>query len=296
MAHEQASGGAARDRRASAALPIVVGFDATPMGRDALELARVGARELGGRIEVVRVLEAESQWLGIEDEPELLEIEAEANRVAGDLLSGLDYEVKAVHGAPAAVLYDLAGDERAAAIVVGRSHRGSMGRTVYGSVAEALLQGAPAPVAVAPPDYARRHDNTLSTRIAVGYDAGEESRGAVHAGAAIAAATGATLQVIGVVRNLQPSPGRAPYPPLARSTAEEHLEQVASEVRSGVTVETTLLDGDAAGMLAGATEDADLLVVGSRGYGPIRRTLLGSVSRAVIHRAWSPVLVMPRSG
>jgi hypothetical protein len=35
-------------------------------------------------------------------------------------------------------------------------------------------------------------------------------------------------------------------------------------------------------------------VLGSRGYGPLQRVLLGSVSRAVVNNAHCPVLVAPR--
>jgi len=38
----------------------------------------------------------------------------------------------------------------------------------------------------------------------------------------------------------------------------------------------------------------DLLMVGSRSYGPFARTLLGSVSSTLIHTAPCPVLVVPR--
>ena len=37
--------------------------------------------------------------------------------------------------------------------------------------------------------------------------------------------------------------------------------------------------------------DLDLLVVGSRGYGPLRRTLVGSVSDELVRTAPCPVLV-----
>ena len=40
--------------------------------------------------------------------------------------------------------------------------------------------------------------------------------------------------------------------------------------------------------------DVDLLVCGSRGYGPLGSVLLGGVSRRLVHRAACPVVVVPR--
>lgn len=41
-------------------------------------------------------------------------------------------------------------------------------------------------------------------------------------------------------------------------------------------------------------EKANLIVVGSRGMGTIRRTILGSISDYIIHHAHIPVLVVPK--
>jgi nucleotide-binding universal stress UspA family protein len=48
-------------------------------------------------------------------------------------------------------------------------------------------------------------------------------------------------------------------------------------------------------LLDRAALGVDLLVVGSRGYGPLMSVLLGSVSAHLIGRAACPVLVAPRS-
>ena len=42
------------------------------------------------------------------------------------------------------------------------------------------------------------------------------------------------------------------------------------------------------------SNDVDLLVCGSRGYGPLGSVLLGGVSRRLVHRAACPVIVVPR--
>jgi nucleotide-binding universal stress UspA family protein len=54
------------------------------------------------------------------------------------------------------------------------------------------------------------------------------------------------------------------------------------------------LEGDPAERLIAASEKLDLLVTGSRGYGPLRAVLAGGVSGRVIRGAHCPVIVVPR--
>ncbi len=62
----------------------------------------------------------------------------------------------------------------------------------------------------------------------------------------------------------------------------------------GDAVEREFVVGDAVAELARRTLDADLVIVGSRGYGPLRSVLLGSVSAQLVRRASCPVMVIPR--
>ncbi len=57
-----------------------------------------------------------------------------------------------------------------------------------------------------------------------------------------------------------------------------------------------LLDGPTVDALADLTPDeTDLLVCGSRDYGPVARVLLGGVSGRVVRHSRVPVTVVPRS-
>jgi nucleotide-binding universal stress UspA family protein len=76
-----------------------------------------------------------------------------------------------------------------------------------------------------------------------------------------------------------------------RSSLEEALELAE---RRGIEARSRLLVGGAARQIVAYADeiDADLIVVGSRGLGAIGSTLLGSVSRKVLHDANRPVLIV----
>ena len=77
----------------------------------------------------------------------------------------------------------------------------------------------------------------------------------------------------------------------AQTTLADALEKVRSDVPD-ISVETTAVEGQPARVLLDASEDADLLVVGSRGLGGFRGLLLGSVSQQCAHYAKCPVVIV----
>jgi nucleotide-binding universal stress UspA family protein len=67
---------------------------------------------------------------------------------------------------------------------------------------------------------------------------------------------------------------------------ERALERAAASVSRELHAERTMLVGDPVSVLERqAAEGLDLLVLGSRGYGPVRRVLLGGVSDSVVRRS-----------
>lgn len=196
--------------------------------------------------------------------------EAEAERVLA-ALGDLDevHERRAVAGPAPHALIETARGVDADLIAVGATGRGRIGRILPGSVAERLLHGAPCPVAVVPADWGGE-----LRRIAVAYDDGAEARDALEAGRALAAARGAELTVLHV------------------GEGGEAAERAAAQ--AGACCKQ--LAGSAGPALVDACcEDVDLLVCGSRSYGPLHALLAGCVSRHVVDRAPCPVLVIPRA-
>ena len=204
-----------------------------------------------------------------------------------------------VPASPARALTETAEREHADLVVVGSSHHGKVGRVLPGTTAERLLHGAPCAVAVAPRGYERddiRH-------IGVAYEGSPEAEAALRAAEALALELGAALTVYCVV---EPPPATdsmiaagtgAEWPSV---TAKQHGRQllyyVADHAPQGLRPETVLLHGHAAEQIARRTDGVvDLLFAGSRGYGPLRRALLGSVSGELVRDAGCPVVITPRS-
>lgn len=185
-------------------------------------------------------------------------------------------------------------DERLDLIVVGSPHRGTVGRIMLGSVGQALLQGAPVPVATAPLGYGSRSHGDLRM-VAVAYDGTAGSKAALAQAQSIARSVGAGLEILTVERPTNPVGGAIAYTFSLPEDVDEIQREALREVAPSIEIRRRTLNGAPADALADAcAEDTDLLVVGSRGYGTVDRVLLGSTSTALIHKAPCPVIVVPR--
>jgi nucleotide-binding universal stress UspA family protein len=162
-----------------------------------------------------------------------------------------------------------------------------------------LLHGAPVPVAIAPVGYADEPQDRIRV-VGVGFDGQPESRAALSAGEQIALEHGATMRVYAVVL---PNPmttsriERTPdeYRRLINESLEVQLHEKVDDLDGTVRAAAHVNRGDpTASLIARTREGLDLLVLGSRGYGPLRRVLFGSVSSELIGKAECPVLVLPR--
>ena len=75
---------------------------------------------------------------------------------------------------------------------------------------------------------------------------------------------------------------------------QEGLDTLVAGLPADVTADSVRLEGDPAGELAERSAGYDLMVTGSRGYGPIRSVLVGGVSGRLMRTAQCPVIVVPR--
>ena len=89
-------------------------------------------------------------------------------------------------------------------------------------------------------------------------------------------------------------PGEVPGYQDYEEQAREGLDEAAAALPADVQAETVFVAGSPGPDLAAQTAQVDLLVVGSRGYGPGAAVLLGGVTHQLIHTAHCPVIVLPR--
>ena len=115
----------------------------------------------------------------------------------------------------------------------------------------------------------------------------------------IAKQTGATLQVLSVRPPRRRRARRVPAPRSSRSrssTGAEHISEAAAAHAREAGVEATahIAHGDVVDCIADAATafGADMLVVGSRGHGPLTGAVLGSVSHALVRRSPVPVTIV----
>jgi nucleotide-binding universal stress UspA family protein len=285
---------------ATEGMRLLVAHDGRDGGRDALELARVlaapdrDASALVVNISAAGPLPMEYALLSAEEAADAEPLFDDAR----ETLAGMEVETRAYGGSsPAGILTTIAEGEDFDAIVVGSPHRGVFGRILLGSVGKSLLNGAPADVAVAPKGYAQALHETLAD-IAVGYDGSPEAKLALRRAENLAKRSNARLKLLTVVKPPVAAPVMVPgaYAPESPPEPDKVILEGVNSVDSALAAEPVRLDGDPARQLMSACEEdpVDLLVLGSRGYGPLARVLLGSVSRRIVQDAPCPVLTVRR--
>lgn len=210
-----------------------------------------------------------------------------------DCLTGLDVEQLVLPGASAArVLHKLADERRAQCLVVASSPQAPWGHAELGHVSQRLCTAGPrrrsspragtraTPMGCAPSAWATWAHPSPTTRC--------------RPGAALAAQAGATVRVVTVFdpTDYAHAIAAAGEDEELREPARRDLDAVVRSV-GGAAATGELVDGDPAETLTRLSVDWDLLVLGSRSYGPLRAVLLGGVSGVLVHRAGCSLMVVP---
>ncbi|MCM3688974.1 universal stress protein [Kocuria rosea] len=288
---------------------IVLGYDGSQHSDRALEWALREAAVLSAELQVVvstgRPVAVETSLYG----SFLAAVEEEAGTVAGQAVAraqerGVPAVGVVARGDPAGVLVERS--RTVSGLVLGRrGRRGVRGRV--GSVSAAVAAHARCPVVVLPGRWtpgvraSRAGAGAFAGRVVVGVDRLGADNPALVAATCYAGRHGLGLTLLTVVPEATTTfTGSVDLDRAIRDQllgpAQAMVGEVAEEVRakdSDLTVETHVLFGVPADELVEAGRSAELVVVGSRGYGGFRGLLMGSVSQAVLHGGESPVMIIP---
>lgn len=286
--------------------PVVIGFDGTESGEDALALGTLVSRGVGVPAIVTVVYpgpapissgRVDAEWVA--DRRRAAELIVDQARALVGAGTQLEFRLTAsssgAHG-----LHDVAEEVGASVIVVGSKGKSADPRLFAGSTAERLFSGARCPVGIAPHGL-RRSDRVLR-RIGVAYIDTPDAETALDVAARFAARAKASLRLyIVVAEEAEVMPlfighdAERTFHETAREEFQDALERAIAGLPADVQATGEVLTGDVVKVLGELDEDeVDVLFCGSRRYGPLRRVLLGGVSSRLVRRARSPLIVVPR--
>jgi nucleotide-binding universal stress UspA family protein len=285
--------------------PVVIGYDGGSGAADGLALGLRWAAQLGSDAVVVVVYPGPAPISpGRVDAEWVADRRAEAERLleeARRLTATARAEFRAVgSGSASHGLHDVA-EELAASVIVLGSLQHQQPRLLAASTGDRVIAGAPCPVAIPPGGWRDRPAEELG-RIGVAFVPTPDGREALRVAAIFARRFGAHLHAVTVVaREAEVMSYRigADVEQIYVSAAEEEfqrgIEAAIAEVAPDVNASgEVLVGGDTVETLAGLRDTFDALFMGSRGYGPIGRVLLGGVSARLMRRLDVPAVVVPR--
>jgi nucleotide-binding universal stress UspA family protein len=268
---------------------VVVAIADRETGPDAIELGR----RFGGRLTLAHIYFGDERlWRGSSAEYDRVQRE-QGFDLLRDVGASIDAvaELKVVGaGSVGQGLHRVAESVGADLLVVGSSRRGLVGRVLIGDDTRESLNGAPCAVAIAPQGYAKRPHHM--SEIGVGYNGSAESAHALEVARRLAGDWGVKVSAFEAVA--MPSYAVAAGMVWADDPFDELVAQ-ARENLSTLGIEAHAAYGQPSEELAVYSASLDLLVVGSRDFGPFGRLVHGSTTRQLARMARCPLLVLTRA-
>jgi len=271
---------------------VLVGVEGGPHGRDAVTLGK-RLCEAGGKLTLVHVFSGSTRPIDAVTPGMVEEDRERARKLLDDerTATSADADLLAVDAMTAGEGLHLAAEQLGADLLgVGSCRRGPFKRVLLGDDTRASLNGAPCAVAVAP--AGSNEAVAPFATIGVAYDGSPESVAALDAAREIAAPTHAAIRALQVV-----SVSYYEYMGMmapAGGGIDEMVKQADAQMKALPGVDGHAEYGLAGEELAALSGEVDLLIVGSRNYGPARRMMVGSTSNHLTRHARGPLLILPR--
>ena len=287
----------------SSSVPLIAAYKGAA-GRDVLTFAKVWSQASGRPLHVVTVYPSQyfigmgrtdAEWVSY-NRAEAENLLAEAHEFLRDDVA-VEFQPVAAESASRGLHDAMVAAGPGATVIVGSRKTRGVRRTALGSTAGRLLQGAPGPVTLVPWDYETGPADQIR-QVAVAFVDTPDGRTALTEAQAMATELSAQLTVITVLPDTRVSPAMGEPRRFADEQREAFRAALDNSLRGSdpsLSAQTKLLEGPVVDTLADLrSEDYDVLVCGSRGYGPARSVLLGGVSSRLLRQARLPVVVVPR--
>jgi len=207
---------------------------------------------------------------------------------------GLDVAVKVALGTPASVLIDASA--HADMVVVGSRGMGGFRGLLVGSVGVQVASHSTCPAVII-----RKAPDPAASTVVVGVDGSELSLAALDFAFGMADRHGWSLRAVHAweipAYDVLAVPAGPPPIDLEKLHSGELIafsESIAGlrEQHPGVAIDERVVRGQPVHAILEASDDAALIVLGTRGRGEFLGAVLGSVSQGVLHRAKVPVVVV----
>jgi nucleotide-binding universal stress UspA family protein len=277
---------------------IVVGYAGDQAGSDAVRLAAILATLCDSELTVVFPYGPLLAATSAERAEEMVreQVSALISPVASSLEPTFHWTPSSW---PIRGLHEMAGYEGADLLVIGSTLEGRHEHRRV-SLMERMVHGAPCAVATAPAQYSQGEHRELR-RVGVGFSTSSEGMAALELARQLAARAGGRLLIIAAA-GLEPALASYGFasqalPELERRLLDQtrrNLVRATENFGGEVPVQRETIGGEPADVLIERSQELDIMVLGSRAYGPLRHALLGSVSAEVMREARCPVLVQPR--
>lgn len=277
---------------------VLAATDGSEHGLAALITGSSCAERFGAELAVVSVAEAVILPLGVETTTLHQTVAEDLQRkvlAQAEEAGGADAPIHLRKGLAAPTISDVAEEIGADLIIVGAHPRPAVARFLVGSTAERVIRLAHSPVLVATEGRTEPFQ-----RILVAVDLSAQSRRVLGVALGIAAACGAAVRALYVQDRLTPMLLEAALfdEKETRHAAAVQLRKTLAKISvpSEVVMSQEIREGHAGHEILHAAEEwgADLIIMGTHGFGFFNRLLLGSISVYVLRHGHRATLVVPR--
>lgn len=264
--------------------PVLVGVPPGRGYKEQVALGSVLARTLDAPLHLVAVYTADPLITSRsmrrvargEAEEELAEARAAVTGIA-------DVQTRSLGARTSAQgLFTAAEEANARLLVIGSTRKGRVGRIMLGDTGLNVFRAAPCAVAIPP----RSKEVTTIERIGVAYLDTTDGEEALRAAATTAQGAHARLEALTIVASGEDLQER-------REAAQRSLDAAVARLPEGIDAHGQVHEGEPLQVLTALSAEYDALVCGSRGYGPPRRVLMGSLTQELVREAQCVLILIP---